>query len=62
MFENEQGSNTPDDFYKDNIMHRAMNPYNFDNGRNFLLFGNVDKSFILENLVLRGIDSSLIQI
>ncbi|HAI39859.1 MAG TPA: hypothetical protein DCM40_18070 [Maribacter sp.] len=62
MFENEQGSNTPDDFYKDNIMHRAMNPYNFDNGRNFLHFGNVDKSWIQENLASRGIDSSLIQI
>ena len=59
MFEN-QVEKIEDSFYEDNIMHRAMNPYNFDNGRKFLHFGNVDREFIVENLTSRGITTDLI--
>ena len=39
MEDNEVGTNKEDGFYSDNIMHRAMTPYNFDNKRKFLHFG-----------------------
>ena len=60
MENNEVGTKKEDDFYSDNLMHRAMTPYNFDNNRKFLHFGNVEKNFIVNSLTNRGIDSKLI--
>lgn len=60
MSNNEVGTSTKDSFYPDNIMHRALTPYNFDNQRKFLHFGNVDRDFIIENLIKRGVKASLI--
>jgi hypothetical protein len=61
MYENQVGADRPDSFYKDNIMHRAMTPYNFDNDRQFLHFGNeVTQDFIINNLIERGVKNSLI--
>lgn len=60
MAKNEVGTKTEDSFYSDNLMHRAMTPYNFDNKRKFLHFGNVEKDFIVDNLVKRGVKNNLI--
>ena len=61
MSENEVGTTRQDPFYSDNVMHRAMTPYNFDNERQFLHFGNeVTVDFITENLTSRGVQSNLI--
>ncbi len=63
MEDNEVGTDTKDSFYPDNIMHRAMNPYNFDNSRKFLHFGSdVSVDFIRQNLTARGVENQLIHL